>query len=122
MLGAVVIARAEHCRICNSTCPECAFPIMLLEQPTGEYLVGERRERIFILEVAKIPYAQSWGIVHNPLCTILSAHEEVTLLQKSQTQVYILVSLIKALLLSSMYKTTASSLPPAFKCTSQVLN
>lgn len=65
MLGAVAIARAEHCRICNSTCPECAFPIMLREKSNAEYLVGEETEKEFSFRkwqtsLRTVPYSQSY--------------------------------------------------------------
>lgn len=101
MLGAVAIARAEHCRICNSTCPECAFPVMLREKSNGEYLVGEEREKEFSF--------WKW-----------QTSKEVTLSRKSQVQVCILVSLVKDLLLFSFIYETI--LFPACKRTSQVMN
>lgn len=84
MLGAVAIARAEHCRICNSTCPECAFPIMLREKSNGEYLVGEETEKEFSFRSDKLPYVQS--LTHNltcpqggdPITKVTSVHFSVT--------------------------------------------
>lgn len=101
MLGAVAIARAEHCRICNSTCPECALPVMLREKSNGEYLVGEGREKEFSF--------WKW-----------QTSKEVTLSRKSQVQVCILVSLVKDLLLFSFIYETI--LFPACKRTSQAMN
>jgi len=83
MLGAVAIARAEHCRICNSTCPECAFPIMLRQKSNGEYLVGEEREEEFSLRkwqtsLCTVPYSQSYlptggdPITKSQVCILVS--------------------------------------------------
>lgn len=79
MLRAVATASPAHYRIHNSTCPECACPIMLTEQPNGEHLVAEGGgEGISILEVAKI------------LMYSLTCHKEVTLSPKSQAWVCVL--------------------------------
>lgn len=90
-LGAVATARAAHGWFHNSTCSYSADT------------------------------AVSWGIWRwqKSLCTVLSAHKDMTLSQKSQAQNCVLVSLIKDLpLLSSMEKTTDSCVPPALNCTS----
>ena len=84
MLGAVAIARAEHCRICNSTCPECAFPIMLREKSNGEYLVGEEREEEFAFRkwqtsLCTVPYSQSYlPTGGDPITKIASVHFSIT--------------------------------------------
>lgn len=59
--------------------------------------------------------------MHHPFCTFPPTYKEVIVSQISQAQVCISFSLIKDLLLSSMYKITVSSVLPAYKCTSQVL-
>lgn len=57
MLGAVATASTAHYRIHNSTCPECAFPIMLIELPNEEHFGGGGQKKNFHSGGGKNPYA-----------------------------------------------------------------